>query len=182
MNTAERILLHTCCAPCATACTERLIASGSETLLFFSNSNIYPEEEYLKRLENAVKLAAILNLKIQEDRYDHEEWLRHIRGLEDEPEQGRRCMKCFGFSLSRAARAAEILNFPAFTTTLTVSRHKPSQMIFEAGKIFPAFKPFDFKKQNGYSRSIELSKVYGLYRQNYCGCEFSSRQGKGLTG
>lgn len=182
MNTAEKILLHTCCAPCATTCAERLIASGCETVLFFSNSNIYPEEEYRKRLENAVKLAAALNLKIEEDSYDHEDWLHHIRGLEDEPEQGRRCMKCFEFSLSRAARAADILHIPSFTTTLTVSRYKPSGKIFEVGKMFPAFKPFDFKKQNGYSRSIELSKAYSLYRQNYCGCEFSSRRDKRFTG
>lgn len=145
--------------------------------MFFSNSNIYPKDEYLKRLENAVRLAGILNLEIEEDGYDHEAWLRHIRGFEDEPEHGKRCMKCFEFSLARAARAADILEFPAFATTLTVSRYKSSQQIFEVGKAFPAFKPFDFKKQNGYSRSIELSKAYNLYRQGYCGCEFSSPQG-----
>jgi len=182
MNTPERLLLHTCCAPCATTCAERLIASGCETVLFFSNSNIYPEEEYLRRLENAIRLALILNLKLEEDSYDHEAWLRHIRGFENEPEQGMRCVKCFEFNLARTAGAAALMQFPAFTTTLTVSRYKPSAKIFEAGKAFPAFVPFDFKKLNGYSRSIELSKAYNLYRQNYCGCEFSRRPGEGFAG
>lgn len=171
----EKILLHTCCGPCATACTEKLCSSGYEPVLFFSNSNIFPEEEYGKRLEHAVKLAGILGLRIIEDAYDHGAWLEHVSGLEDEPEQGLRCVKCFGFSLARTAGEAGILGIPGFTTTLSVSRHKPSRKIFEAGKAIPGFQPMDFKKAGGYARSVELSRLYGLYRQSYCGCEFSMR-------
>jgi epoxyqueuosine reductase len=173
MASTLSILLHTCCAPCATTCTERLSSSGYETVLFFSNSNIFPEEEYAKRLENVRKLAGILNLRLEEDGYDHEEWLNYIRGLEDEPEQGKRCLKCFEFNLARASRMADKLGLPAFTTSLSVSRYKPSAKIFEVGKAFPKFEAIDFKKKDGYSRSIELSWLYGLYRQSYCGCEFS---------
>jgi predicted adenine nucleotide alpha hydrolase (AANH) superfamily ATPase len=174
------ILLHICCAPCATTCIERLSSSGYEVILFFSNSNIFPEEEYEKRLENARKLAGILNLRLEVDSYEHEKWLRHVRGLEDEPEQGRRCLKCFEFNLSRASKMADRLKLPSFTTSLSVSRYKQSARIFEQGYAFPKFEAIDFKKKNGYSRSIELSKAYGLYRQNYCGCEFSMRSwGKG---
>ncbi|HNY65315.1 MAG TPA: epoxyqueuosine reductase QueH [Deltaproteobacteria bacterium] len=174
----HRILLHTCCAPCATTCTERLSAAGRETVLFFSNSNIFPEEEYMKRLEHARKLALILGLELIEDTYDHASWLSHTAGLEDEPEQGARCMRCFQFSLSKTADRAGILKIPSFATTLTVSRYKPSEKIFEAGSAFPGFLPMDFKKRGGYARSIELSRLYGLYRQSYCGCEFSLRDRK----
>jgi epoxyqueuosine reductase len=178
----QNILLHTCCAPCATTCTERLLSLGYGIILFFSNSNIFPEEEYEKRLENARKLAGILNLRLEADQYDHEAWLRHVRGLEDEPEQGKRCLKCFEFNLARASRMAERLRLPSFTTSLSVSRYKSSARIFEVGYAFPNFEAIDFKKKDGYSRSIELSRLYGLYRQTYCGCEFSvlsGRKGKG---
>lgn len=173
-----RIVLHTCCGPCATACIERLEASGQRAVLFFSNSNIFPGAEYLKRLENAKKLARLLSMRIEEDVYDHDAWLAHVRGFEDEPEGGLRCLRCFGFNLARTARFTDDLDFPAFTTSLSVSRHKSSQKIFEAGKPFPKFEPIDFKKGNGYARSIELSRLYGLYRQGYCGCEFGRRSGE----
>lgn len=180
MASVSNILLHACCAPCATTCTERLSSSGYETVLFFSNSNIFPREEYEKRLENVRKLAGILNVQLEEDNYDHELWLRHVRGLEDEPEHGARCLKCFEFNLARASRMADRLRIPSFTTSLSVSRYKQSARIFEVGYAFPKFEAIDFKKKNGYSRSIELSRLHGLYRQNYCGCEFSMRSwGKG---
>jgi epoxyqueuosine reductase len=176
MPVTKPILLHTCCGPCATTCTERLAMTGHETVLFFSNSNIFPDEEYARRLEHAVKLAGIMGLKLVEDVYDHGSWLKAVAGLEGEPEQGLRCARCFEYNLSSAAREAAGLRIPAFTTTLTVSRHKSSRMIFEAGAQFPGFVPIDFKKGNGYARSIELSRLYGLYRQDYCGCEFSMRK------
>lgn len=182
MPTSQTILLHTCCGPCATTCTERLADSGEEPLLFFSNCNIFPKEEYCLRLEHARKLAAILGLDLVEDAYDHGAWLSAVAGLEDEPEGGRRCGKCFSFSLSRTADRADLLGIPAFTTTLTVSRYKSSARIFEAGRVFPKFVPLDFKKGNGYERSIDLSRLYGLYRQAYCGCEFSVKGRKGPAG
>jgi len=174
MPERERILLHTCCGPCATTCVERL-SSDRDVVLFFSNSNIAPEEEYIKRLRAAERLAEIMNVAIIQDAYDHEAWLRNIRGLEDEPEGGGRCGKCFAFSLAKAAAAAEKLGIPAFTTSLSVSRYKSSSQIFSVGRAFAAFQPIDFKKRGGYDRSIELSRQYRLYRQKYCGCEFSRR-------
>ncbi|MGC9324977.1 MAG: epoxyqueuosine reductase QueH [Desulfomonilia bacterium] len=173
MEQKRRILLHVCCAPCATSPVERLRSMGYDVVLFFSNSNIFPETEYAVRLESARRLATILNLELVEDTYDHAAWRSHVKGLEDEPERGRRCMKCFAFNLSRTAEKARELGIEEFTTTLTVSRHKPSGEIFHVGEVFRGFVPIDFKKKDGFSRSIELSRSYALYRQNYCGCEFS---------
>lgn len=171
----SKLLLHTCCAPCAAPSAERMVLDGREVVLFFSNFNIHPEEEYRKRLEHARLLAEQMNLVIEEDQYDHDEWLAHVRGLEDEPEKGKRCEKCFEFSLARTAQMAERLGIPSFATTLTLSPHKVSRIIFEIGLRFSGFEPIDFKKKGGFLRSIELSEEYGLYRQNYCGCEFSRR-------
>ena len=176
MTDPVTILLHTCCAPCATTGTERLLASGYRPVLFFSNSNIFPEEEYAKRLRYAVMLARILGLELIEDAYDHRSWLKAVAGLEDEPEGGLRCTRCFQFNLARTAGEGAELGIPGFTTTLSVSRYKSSAQIFEAGSRFTGFLPMDFKKGNGYARSIELSSAYDLYRQNYCGCEFSLRK------
>ena len=148
---------------------------GREVVLYFSNFNISPQAEYLKRLEAARKLAGEMNLVIEEDQYDHAEWLAHIQGLENEPEKGERCRKCFEFSLLRTAQMAKRLEIPEFATTLTLSPHKVSRIIFEIGEKLPGFVPFDFKKKGGFLRSIELSEEYDLYRQGYCGCEFSQR-------
>jgi epoxyqueuosine reductase len=171
----SRILLHVCCAPCSTSVVERLQGQGFEAILFFSNSNISPEEEYRKRLIEARRISEIHHLELIEDTYDHQAWLEHIRGLEEEPERGKRCLKCFEYSLSRAFAEACRLDCRGFSTTLTVSRHKSSRDIFQAGSLFPGFVPMDFKKQDGYTRSIALSTQLGLYRQEYCGCEFSRR-------
>jgi predicted adenine nucleotide alpha hydrolase (AANH) superfamily ATPase len=167
------VLLHTCCGPCATTGTERLASAGRDTVLFFSNSNIFPRSEYLVRLENAARLAGILGLELVEDVYDHESWLASVAGLEDEPEGGARCGRCFLYNLGRTALQAHAMGIASFTTTLSVSRYKSSRLIFEQGARFPGFEPMDFKEDGGYARSVELSRLYGLYRQKYCGCEFS---------
>ncbi len=172
-SSTDRILLHTCCAPCAVASAERLILDGYEVVLYFCNWNIYPEAEYLKRLEHARKLAKQMNLIVEEDLYDHAQWLAHIQGLENEPEKGARCRKCFELSLRRSSQMANRLDIPVFTTTLTLSPHKVSRMLFEIGSQFPHFVPFDFKKKGGFLRSIKLSEEFSLYRQTNCGCEFS---------
>jgi predicted adenine nucleotide alpha hydrolase (AANH) superfamily ATPase len=174
-NRQSAILLHTCCAPCAAPSAERLVLDGHQVVLYFSNFNIHPETEYLKRLEAARKMANVMNLVIEEDQYDHAEWLAHIQGLENEPEKGERCRKCFEFSLARTDQMAERLGIPAFATTLTLSPHKVSRTIFEIGARFPRFVPIDFKKQGGFLRGLQLTEEYELYRQNYCGCEFSVR-------
>lgn len=169
----NRLLLHCCCAVCASGCIERLLNAGEKVTLFFANSNIAPEPEYRKRLEAMERLAEITGLELLEDCYDHPAWLEAVSGLEKEPERGARCPVCFRFSLERTARKAAELGIRRFTTTLTVSPLKNSRTIFEVGSAFPGFEPMDFKKKDGYLRSNILSREYGLYRQKYCGCEFS---------
>jgi len=142
-------------------------------VLFFSNSNIHPQDEFERRLAEARKVASLRGLELVVDPYDHQSWLDHIHGLEGEPERGRRCIRCFEFSLARTSAMASQLGIRGFTTTLTVSRHKSSRDIFVVGNSFPGFLAFDFKKQNGFARSIALSRQLDLYRQGYCGCEFS---------
>ncbi len=167
------ILLHVCCAPCSTAAVERLVEEGWGVVLFFSNSNIHPEEEYRRRLAEAHRLAGTMHLELIEDAYDHTAWLEHVRGLENEPERGRRCIRCFEYNLRRTALAMARMGLTGFTTTLTVSRHKSSRDIFAVGAALPGFLAMNFKKRDGYARSIALSRTLGLYRQGYCGCEFS---------
>ena len=176
MPVPKKILLHSCCAPCASACLERLVDMGYEVTLFFSNSNIFPREEYEKRLASMRDLANSFQVPLHLDAWDHSSWRASVAGLEEEPEKGRRCLKCFEFSFRRAQFMAEKLNIPAFTSTLSISPHKPSPTIFEVGSRFPGFQAMDFKKKNGFQRSMELSREYSLYRQGYCGCEFSMKR------
>jgi len=167
-----RVLLHTCCGPCAAHCAAELMRD-SDVTLFFSNSNIHPRAEYERRLEQARKLAGILRVPLVEDPYDHESWLRAVAGLESQPEKGARCAACFEFSLGRTAGYASANGFSAFTTTLSVSPHKHSPTLFSVGGAHAGFVAVDFKKRDGFRRSMELAARYGLYRQDYCGCEFS---------
>jgi len=173
MTEDRRILVHTCCAPCAAPATERLQLRGLAATMFFCNANLWPAAEYARRLAAARQLAGIMALVLEEDQYDHEAWLATVRGLEHEPERGVRCRRCFEFSLRRTAVVADRLGFPAFTTTLTLSPHKETAVIFAIGRQFPKYQPWDFKQEDGFLRSVGLSRKYGLYRQNYCGCEFS---------
>lgn len=173
MIKTKKILLHVCCAPCATTCVERLLADGREVILYFSNSNIDSRMEFEKRLSYVEKLAGIFDVGLKIDPYRHEDWLEHARGLESEPEKGLRCVKCFEWSMRRTAEQAMGLGIENFTTTLTVSPHKVSRIIFEAGSQHSGFEARDFKKQDGFRRSIELSARFDFYRQSYCGCEFS---------
>lgn len=176
------ILLHACCGPCATHCVETLRAAGYAPTLFFSNSNIAPASEYRARLDAIRKFAALTNMPLVEDSYNPGSWQSLVRGLENEPERGRRCHACFRHNFTRAAQFAAENGFAEFTTTLTVSPHKDSATIFEIGKSVAdeigaslAFAPFNFKKNNGFLNSLRLADEYGLYRQTYCGCAFSVR-------
>jgi predicted adenine nucleotide alpha hydrolase (AANH) superfamily ATPase len=175
MSDTDTILLHVCCAPCATSCLERLTGAGKKVTLFFANSNIAPAAEYYKRLSEVFRLSRLCNVPLEVDDYDHDTWRQWVTGLENEPEKGARCRRCFTFSLSRTQAAAAALGLPAFTTTLTVSPHKPSLLLFDVGRGFPRFVPWDFKKKDGFRRSLQLSRHFGLYRQSFCGCEFSQR-------
>ncbi len=172
----KSILVHVCCAPCAAPSVKRVqLDDWEEVGIYFSNSNIFPQKEYEKRLLYVRELSKVMNVILEEDEYDHQQWLEHIKGYENEPEKGQRCIKCFEYNLSRTAEVADRYDFDAFTTTLTVSPHKISKIIFEIGSKYPKYVPYDFKKKNGFLESIQLSKEYGLYRQDYCGCEFSRR-------
>ena len=167
------LLLHICCGPCGSGCLPRL--TDRNVVLYYSNSNIATREEYEKRLAQVRILADYWQTELLTDPYDHDAWLRHIRTLENAesfPERGLRCTLCFGFSLQRTALMAEQLRFP-FSTTLTVSPHKNSRVIFDEGAKFPHFEAIDFKKKDGFLLSIRESTRLGLYRQRFCGCEFS---------
>lgn len=144
--------------------------------LFYSNANIAPQEEWQKRLDAVQALAHHYDLPLLVDAPTHDDWLTQVAsGLEEEPERGKRCERCFRYSLARAFAATTKGGYDAFTTSLTVSPHKVSAMIFEAGKELSAtqFLTMDFKKNNGFKHSLELTEKLGLYRQSYCGCEFS---------
>lgn len=172
---SQTYLLHVCCAPCASASVERLLERGERVTLFYSNSNIHPEDEYRRRLREVERLAGIFDVPLIADAYDHSSWLEWIAGKETEPERGGRCSLCFRYSLLRARDKARQLGIDRFSTTLTISPHKDSSQIFSAAEDLEGFVQDNFKKQNGYARSIELSRIYDLYRQCYCGCEFSMR-------
>ena len=172
---SKTLLLHICCAPCACGCIDRLRVEGVEFAFYYSNSNLNSIEEYEKRLESARKLAAVENIPLYIDEYNHASWLERTVNFADEPERGKRCGICFDWSLSRTALAAAELGFDEFATSLTVSPHKSSKLIFEIGSKYERFSPWDFKKQDGFLKGNRKAKELELYRQSYCGCEFSLR-------
>lgn len=170
----QKLLLHCCCAPCASSVTERLLALCDVTLYFY-NPNIMPCQEYDKRLDELKRLAKALDVPLVYETYDNDEFTTRIIGLENEKEGGKRCEECFFIRLNKTALTAKKDGFDCFTSTLTVSPHKNSTLVNLAGlkaaeTIGISWLPSDFKKNNGYLRSLELSKQYGFYRQDYCGC------------
>ncbi len=180
------LLLHACCAPCSSYCLEYLSQYFSITVLFY-NPNISPAEEYQKRVEEIKRLISELparnKISLIEGRYLPEEFYSAIKGLELEPEGGKRCPVCFELRLREAAVTAKKLGFDYFTTTLSISPLKDAEKLNNIGKKLSdeygvSYLYSDFKKKNGYKRSIELSREYNLYRQNFCGCVFSKRDAK----
>ncbi len=169
----RKVLLHACCGPCAAPSVERLLEEGFSPALFYSNPNIAPYEEWAKRLDSLEILARSFDLPLLQEEYDHESWLSLVSGHENEPERGSRCTLCFSRALKATAETAGRLAIPHFTTTLTLSPLKNSRLIFSLAGPYPGFLERDFKKKGGVARSVELSRTLGLYRQNYCGCEFS---------
>lgn len=167
------VLLHTCCGPCASACVPRLKEEGHAVTLFFANSNIDTQAEFARRRAAAEKLAAADGVSLVTVPYDHAEWLRAVAaGYEREPEKGARCARCFRYNLAKAAEYAAAHGFDAFTTSLTVSPHKVSETVFAATDD-PRFLKENFKKRDGFKTSTRRAAELGLYRQAYCGCEFS---------
>lgn len=182
-NGTPSLLLHTCCAPCLSSVLENLGEHFSVSVLYY-NPNIFPSEEYEKRLFDLQKLLGLMNtkfpVKLLCGEYSPEDFYSLIGGLEKEPEGGIRCRSCFELRLEETARLAREGGYDFFTTTLTVSPHKNAALLNRIGgalseKYEVPYLYSDFKKREGYKRSIDLSKKYGLYRQNYCGCEFSKR-------
>ena len=180
-GTRPKLLLHACCAPCSSATLERLAAHFDITILYY-NPNIYPPEEYHRReaeLERFVEEAGY-HYPVVELPYDPQEFYTAVKGLESEPEKGARCTVCYRLRMRRAAQYAAEHGFDWFTTTLSISPHKDAKRINAIGQELEAefgvkHLPSDFKKHNGYLRSLQLSEEYGLYRQDYCGCEFSAK-------
>ena len=178
-GTKPTLLLHVCCAPCSSYVLTYLSEYFDITVLYY-NPNISPIEEYNKRLNEEKRLIKELDkgIKIMECNYDYETFKEMSKGLEDEPEGGARCIKCYTLRLEETARLALKNKFDYFTTTLTISPLKDSQKLNQIGaylekKYGIKYLYSDFKKKEGYKTSIILSKKYNLYRQNYCGCEYS---------
>ena len=178
-----KLLLQSCCGPCSSYVLSYL-APRFEIFLYYFNPNIYPAEEYVRRLDTQKSLLGsarfAADVKLVPAEYDHKLFLDAVKGMETAPEGGERCAACFALRLEQTAKKAAETGMDMFGTTLTVSPHKNAAVINEIGcamekKYGVAFLRSDFKKKDGYKKSITLSEEYGLYRQNYCGCEFSIR-------
>ncbi len=178
-----KLLIHSCCAPCSSYVLEYL-SEYFDVTIFFYNPNIHPEEEYIRRVEEQKTLIKAMPLKSEvhflQGEYQPTEYYEQIKGLEREPEGGNRCFVCYEMRLREAAKHAANMDFDYYTTTLSISPHKNAEKLNEIGERLGkeytiSYLPSDFKKKNGYKRSVELSKEYNLYRQDYCGCVFSRR-------
>lgn len=185
-----RLLLHACCAPCSSYVLEYLSSYFAITLYYY-NPNISPKVEYEKRVREVQRLLRELpeagGVRFSEGPYDPERFAAIARGLEDLPEGGERCFRCYRLRLSQAAEAAKAGGFDYFCTTLSISPYKNAQKLNTIGEELAAaygvaWLPSDFKKRGGYQRSIALSHTYGLYRQNYCGCIYSATQARRKRG
>ena len=185
------VLLHTCCAPCSSAIIEALMKEGVTPVIYYCNPNIYPYEEYEIRKNECTRYAQALGLEIVDADYDHENWLEAVKGLEDEPERGGRCLKCFKLRLLRTAEYARKRGIKVITTTLASSRWKSLDQINEAGswavgqvedKTIPPddrsviWWDRNWRKGGLQERRLQILKEYDFYNQLYCGCEFSMRK------
>ncbi|MFA6812442.1 MAG: epoxyqueuosine reductase QueH [Bacteroidaceae bacterium] len=181
---SPKVLLHSCCAPCSAAIIECMLDNKIRPTIFFYNPNIYPEEEYLIRKHEIMRYLKELGLDYADADYDHEQWLSGIKGLEDEPERGSRCLKCFTLRLTETARYASLHGFNIITTTLASSRWKDLDQVNAAGReatnLYPevVFWDQNWRKSGLTERRSQLLKQNGFYNQQYCGCEFSLKQMK----
>ena len=179
-NGEKKLLLHSCCAPCAGEVMEALAASDIDTTIFFYNPNIHPVEEYELRKEENVRFAKKLGMPIIDADYDRDDWFKRTKGQENEPERGKRCTTCFDMRFERTARYASENNFDIISSTLGISRWKDMNQINDSG--VRSSKPhnvpywdFNWRKKGGSSRMLELSKKENFYQQEYCGCVYSLR-------
>ena len=195
-----KVLLHTCCAPCSSAIIEAMLKNGITPVIYYCNPNIYPYEEYLIRKNECTRYAESLGLEIIDDDYDHEGWLQAVKGMENEPERGGRCLKCFKIRLLRTAKYAASRGIKVITTTLASSRWKSLDQINEAGQwackevagglstplemtegelemtATPVWWDQNWRKGGLQERRLQIIKEYDFYNQLYCGCEFSMRK------
>lgn len=180
-NNTPKLLLHACCGPCSSYCLELLSSYFDITILYY-NPNIYPENEYLRRkneLKEYIKKIPHKNkINLIESRYNPNEYYESVKGLEHLGERSERCYKCYKLRMKECAIIASNNNYDYFTTTLSISPYKISNWINEIGEYLQnkyniKYLYSDFKKKNGYKRSIELCKIYNMYRQDYCGCIYS---------
>ena len=201
-----RVLLHTCCAPCSSAIIEAMLQNGIIPVIYYCNPNIYPYDEYLIRKNECTRYAESLGLEIIDDDYDHEGWLQAVKGMENEPERGGRCLKCFKIRLLRTAEYAASRGIKVITTTLASSRWKSLDQINEAGQwacwkvagglstplemtegelemtATPVWWDQNWRKGGLQERRLQIIKEYDFYNQLYCGCEFSMRKEDQSTG
>ncbi|MBR4817670.1 MAG: epoxyqueuosine reductase QueH [Bacteroidales bacterium] len=182
---AKRVLLHTCCAPCSSAIIEIMLQQGITPTVFYSNSNIFPLEEYLHRKDECTRYAQSLGLEIVDDDYGHEDWRScAAQGLENEPERGARCLACFKYRLLRAARYASAHGYTVLTTTLASSRWKDLAQVDEAGRWACSqvenvtWWGQNWRKGGLQDRRNQLIRELNFYNQQYCGCEYSLRDKK----
>lgn len=174
-----KMLLHVCCAPCSAAVIERL-RDDFDITGYFYDPNIHPEEEYQRRLEESKRFYREIGITLIEAPYDAERWFAKTAEFKEAPEGGRRCGICYDMRLEKAAGFAKEKGFDVFTTVLSISPHKKAAVINTIGKRLAErygikFYEADFKKRDGFKRSLELSREYNLYRQDYCGCIYSKR-------
>lgn len=185
LNGQKKLLLHSCCGPCSSYVITYLMNYFDITILYY-NPNIYPYEEYLKRKEEQIKVIDELNkisknsISILDCDYDNSKYEEEIKGFEKEPERGKRCEICYNLRMEKTAILAQKKGYDYFCTTLSVSPYKNANLINKIGekleeKYQVKWLYSDFKKKDGYKKSIELSNKYNLYRQNYCGCIYSKR-------
>lgn len=201
-----KVLLHTCCAPCSSAIIEAMLQNGITPVIYYCNPNIYPYDEYLIRKNECTRYAESLGLEIIDDDYDHEGWLQAVKGMENEPERGGRCLKCFKIRLLRTAKYAASRGIKVITTTLASSRWKSLDQINEAGQwackevagglstplemtegelemtATPVWWDQNWRKGGLQERRLQIIKEYDFYNQLYCGCEFSMRKEDQSTG
>jgi len=174
-----KMLVHLCCAPDALYVLN-LLREDYDVYGYFYNPNIHPRQEYDLRLNETRKVAQTLEIKLYEEIYDDERWLAITQKFKEEPEKGRRCDVCYAVRLERTARKASQLGLEIFTTVMSLSPWKKAESLNRMGRMFASrygikFLEADFKKKDGFKKSIELSKEHGLYRQNYCGCVYSKK-------
>lgn len=179
-NKNNKIILHSCCAICSGYPASYLKDAGYDVCVYFYNPNIYPAEEYQKRLEAEKILCRHLNVELIEGEFDTENFYSCAKGLENEPEKGRRCVECFKLRLEKTARLCAEHGIENFTTSIVISPHKNFQLLSSLGKEIAEkyhlnYLAIDFKKKDGFLKTNKLSKELNLYRQNYCGCKFSLR-------